>query len=107
MPYIGTYALSSTLTIFLQTTSPNTASSTDADALPSYKVYINLVSSPLTSGTFSLIDSTNTEGFYAAQFVLSTTHGFSASGTYCVRKAAVVSTISAAQLDVFRIFLST
>jgi hypothetical protein len=107
MPYIGTYALSSPLTVFLQTTSPNTASAVDADALPSYKVYINLVSAPLTSGTFSLIDGVNVDGFYAAQFVLSTTHGFSASGTYCIRKAASVSLVSAAQIDVFRIFLST
>ena len=106
MPYLGTWALSSTMTIYVQTISPDTGSATNADSLPSYRVYANLTSTPLTSGVFSLIDGANINGFYAAQFVLSTTHGFSASGTYCVRKAAAISTILGATLDVFRIYLS-
>ncbi len=106
MPYIGLWPLSSTLTVYLQTIAPDTASALDADTLPTYRVYNNLVSSPLTSGTFSLIDATNTDGFYAAQFVLSFTHGFSASGTYCIRKQATVSLVTAATLDIFRIYVS-
>jgi len=94
------------MTIYLQTIAPDTASTIDADSLPLYRVYGNLTSAPLTSGVFSLIDSANTEGFYAAQFVLSTTHGFSASGTYCVRKQATISSIVGAVIDVFRIYLS-
>lgn len=107
MPYIGTWPLCGTITLYLQTESPNTASAVDADSLPGYRVYANLVSSPLTTGTFSLIDAAGVDGFYAAQFLLSTTHGFSASGTYCIRKQATISTIVGAQLDIFRIFLST
>lgn len=106
MPFIGRWVLSSTLTAYMQTIAPNTASAVDADSLPTYRVYHNLVSTPLTSGTFSLMDSTTTDGFYAAQFVLSTTHGFSASGTYCIRKQATVSGVIAADLDVFRIYTS-
>lgn len=106
MPYIGTWPLSGILTVYLQAVSPNTASATDADILPVYRVYNNLVSTPLTTGTFSLIDSLLVDGFYAAQFTLSTTHGFSASGTYCIRKQATISAVLGAQLDVFRIFLS-
>lgn len=107
MPYIGTWPLCGTVTLYMQTESPNTASAVDADSLPGYRVYANLTSSPLTTGTFSLIDATVVDGFYAAQFILSTTHGFSASGTYCIRKQATVSTIVGAQLDTLRIFLST
>ena len=106
MPYIGTWPLCGTVTLYLQTESPNTASAVDADSLPGFRVYANLTSSPLTSGTFSLLDTGNVNGFYAAQFVLSTTHGFSASGTYCIRKQATVSTVVGAQLDTLRIFLS-
>ena len=106
MPYIGTWALSSTLTMYLQLTSPNTASAVNADTVPSYRVYASTGNTPLTSGSLILLDSTNTLGFYTAQFVLSTTHGFSASGTYCIRKIALVCAVNAAQLDVFRIFLS-
>lgn len=107
MPYIGTWPLSSTLTLYLQTLGPTTMTATDADALPSYRVYHDTISAVLTSGAFALLDTANTDGFYAAQFVLSTTHGFSASGTYCLRKIATVSTITAAELDTFRIYLST
>ena len=70
MPYLGRWQVSQTLTIFLQTISPNTADAVDADSLPTYRIYHDLTSSPLTTGTFSLIDSTNTNGFYAAAFVL-------------------------------------
>jgi hypothetical protein len=106
MPFIGTWALSSTLTAYLQVTSPNTASAIDADTLPSYRVYCSTGNTPLTSGAFAQLDATNTDGFYAAQFVLSTTHGFSASGTYCIRKIELVCGVSTATLDIFRIFLS-
>lgn len=106
MPYIGTWALSSTMTLYLQTISPDTGDTVDADAAPTYRVYGNMTTAPLTDGTFALLDAVNTNGFYAAQFVLSTTHGFSASGTYCVRKQATISTVIGATLDVFRIYLS-
>ncbi len=106
MPYIGTWPLSGTITFYLQAESPNTASATTADSLPGYRVYNNLVSTPLTSGVFSLLDGATVLGLYGAQFILSTTHGFSASGTYCIRKQATVSAVVGAQLDVFRIFVS-
>ena len=106
MPYIGTWPLCGTVTLYLQTESPNPASAVDADSLPGFRVYANLGTTPLTTGSFVLLDTGNVTGLYAAQFVLSTTHGFSASGTYCIRKHATVSTIVGAQLDTLRIFLS-
>lgn len=107
MPYVGTWALSSVMTVYLQTQSPNTASAVDADVLPSYRVYGNVNATPLTSGVFAALDSANTDGYYAVQVALSVTDGFSASGTYCVRKVALVCAVLAAQLDIFRIYLSS
>ena len=106
MPYLGTWAQSSVVTIYLQTASPNTASAVDADSLPIYRVYHDAGASAHASGTFALLDASNTDGFYAAQFTLSTTHGFSASGAWCVRKQATVCAVTAAQLDTFRIYIS-
>lgn len=107
MPYLGTWPLSSTLTVYLQTISPETACGLSADSLPIYRVYHDMVATPLTTGSFAILDGGNVSGFYGASFVLSGSHGFSASGNYCIWKHATVSGISAAQLDTFRIFVST
>lgn len=106
MPYIGAYVVSAPLTVYVQTLSIETGNALAADSLPLYRVYHDLLSTPLTTGTFSLIDSSNVSGFYAATFTVSTTHGFSASGGYCIRKQVTMSGITGAQLDTFRVVLS-
>ena len=106
MPFIGNYVISNPLTVYLQTLSIETGDALNADSLPIYRVYHDLISTPLTTGTFSNIDNANVCGFYAATFTVSTTHGFSASGSYCIRKQVTMSSIVAAQLDTFRVVLS-
>ena len=106
MPYLGTFVLSAPLTVYVQTLSIETGNALAADSLPLYRVYHDVISTPLTTGTFSLIDVANVSGFYAATFTVSGSHGFSASGSYCIRKEVVMSGVTGAQLDTFRVVLS-
>jgi hypothetical protein len=96
MAYLGRWNLGNTLTFYLQVKDPVTTEPVNADSAPTYRVYVNTTSTPLLTGTMSLVDSANATGFYGAQIVLATGSGFTNGQQFVVRKAYAVASIAQA-----------
>ena len=64
----------------------------DADSLPTWKVYENETGTEIQSGTMTLFDSANTDGFYSETLSLTTANGYERFKTYNIRVITVIST---------------
>jgi hypothetical protein len=69
------------------------AQESDADALPTYRVYEELTNVPILNGNCQLLDDANTVGFYGGQFVASAANGFEVDKFYGILCRAIVNTI--------------
>lgn len=103
MSYLGSWAIDDVLTFYAVTTKFDTGVATDADAVPSYRVYEDETGTALLNGTMALIDSGNTAGFYSEQITLSAANGFEAGKQYVIYKAATVNSVAGASHDTFQI----
>lgn len=91
------------ITFYLQTRNPDTGDAQDADATPTYRIYEDITGTPILTGSYSLLDSSNTDGFYARQITLSAANGFENGKSYCMRSVAVVLSVTGAQFDTFQL----
>lgn len=101
--YLGQRVLGSTLTFYANTTRFDTGNATDADALPTYRVYKEETTIPILTGTMALLDPANTDGFYSEQITLSTANGFENGKDYCIRVQATVNAVTDADRRTFRV----
>jgi len=81
-------------TFTVNTHNVSTGVATDADSVPSYRIYEEETTAPILTGTMALLDSVNTAGFYSEQVALSTGNGFEMLKSYSVYISATVSTIT-------------
>ena len=63
---------------------------TDADSLPSYRLYEDEIGTPIASGTMSKVDDANTTGFYAETVPVTPEIGYEVGKTYTVYIEATV-----------------
>lgn len=89
MPYLGSYALNDYLTFYANTHN-NKGQARDADSVPTYRVYDGEIATPLLAGSMSLLDDSNTVGFYSEQIQLVAGSGFSQGKEYVIYIAATV-----------------
>lgn len=90
-------------TLYFEAQTQGSSGPVDADSAPTYRVYEQGVTAPLLTGSMSLLDSTNTDGFYSANIALTAANGFERGKSYYIRKYGVVSTQPGAKVDTFRI----
>src|SRR3972149_3792425 len=76
--------------VSITTHDPTTAALTDADSLPSYRVYEDLTAAPLLTGTMPKLDDVNTTGFYAVLLACTVANGFELGKNYTVYIEATV-----------------
>lgn len=100
MGYLGSWAIDDALTLTVQTLGPGPV---DADSAPVYRIYKANTTVPILTGSFSLLDGANTDGFYSAQIVLSAANGFVSGAQYSVLKRAVIGGISGVEPETFQI----
>ena len=74
--------LGNNLTFSITTHNPDTGALTDADSAPAYRVYEELTSPPILTGTMTLFDGANTTGFYMAQIACTEANGFEDGKSY-------------------------
>lgn len=79
---------------FYVTTHNNTGSNKDADSVPSYRIYEEETGTALTTGTMTLLDAANTNGFYSESFTPATAAGYEASKQYGLYICATVDSIT-------------
>lgn len=103
MTYIGSWAIDNLLTFYVNTTRFDTGVGTDADSVPTYRVYEDETSTAILTGSMALLDSTNTAGFYSEQITLSAANGFEQGKSYAIYIAATVNSVAGAAHKTFQI----
>lgn len=82
--------LGDNLTFSVCTHDPDTGVLTDADAMPTYRVYEDETAVPLLDGDMALLDAVNTTGFYTEQIACTEANGFEDRRSYTIYIEATV-----------------
>lgn len=94
MSYLGSWKIDDLLTFYATTHDPSTGAVTDADSVPTYRVYEDETASPILTGSMALLDDANTVGFYSEQITLSAANGLEKGKSYTIRILAIVGGIT-------------
>lgn len=103
MSYLGSWNIDSVLTFPAITHRVDTGALTDADSVPSYRVYEDETGTAILTGSMAKLDDTNTTGFYSEQITLSAANGFERGKCYTVYITATVNSITGGQHHTFQI----
>lgn len=103
MSYLGTWPIDALLTFVCNTQVFSTGVATDADSVPTYRVYEDETGTPILTGSMALLDSANTAGFYSEQITLSAANGFETGKAYSIYIAATVSSVAGATHRTFQV----
>lgn len=103
MAYLGSWKIDDVLYFYANTARFDTGVATDADSDPAYRVYENETSTPILTGVMSLLDSSNTAGFYSEAITLSAANGFEKGKQYSIYKQAAVNSVTGASHDTFQV----
>lgn len=90
MSYRGSWKIDDLLTFYATTHDPSTGAVTDADSVPTYRVYEDETATPILTGSMALLDDANTVGFYSEQITLSAANGLEKGKSYTIRISATV-----------------
>jgi hypothetical protein len=103
MAFLGILKIGDNLTFYAQTSTPATGAETDADAVPSYRIYEEETALPILTGNMALLDDANTVGFYSEQIAVTVANGFEAGKSYAIRKRALMAAVPGAEVDTFQV----
>jgi len=103
MSYYGSWKIDDTLTFSVNTHNASTGAATDADGVPTYRVYEDETATPILTGSMALLDTANTDGFYSEQLTLSAANGLEKGKSYNVYISATVSSVTGTLSHTFQI----
>lgn len=78
------------LVFSVTTHDPDTGVLTDADAVPTYRLYEDETATPILTGSMAKLDDANTTGFYSELIACSSGNGFENGKTYTIYIEATV-----------------
>jgi hypothetical protein len=90
---LGRWEIDDFVTFTCNTHDPETGEATDADSVPTYRVYEDETGTPILTGSMALLDSANTAGFYSERIQLTAASGFEVGKTYSIYISATVNSI--------------
>ncbi len=99
----GPFYIDDLLTFTVNTHDVATGAGTDADAVPSYRIYEDETGTAILTGNTAKLDDANTVGFYSEQITLSAANGFEVGKSYSIYVAATVDSIAATQSYNFKV----
>lgn len=99
----GPWNVDDFLTFTVTTHRFDTGALTDADSVPSYRVYEDETGTAILTGSMAKLDDTNTTGFYSEQLTLSAANGFEAGKSYSVYVTATVNSVTGGQSGGFKV----
>jgi hypothetical protein len=82
--------LEDNLTFSVCTHDPDTGNLSDADAVPSYRLYEDETATPILTGNMAKLDDANTTGFYTELIACTAANGFESGKSYTVYIQATV-----------------
>ena len=86
--------LGDNLTFTITTHRADTAVLTDADGLPTYRIYEDETAAPILNGTMALLNPANTTGFYSELIACTAANGFEDGRSYNIYIEATVNGIT-------------
>jgi hypothetical protein len=99
--YVGNFDIDDVLT-FVVNTHAVVGDASDADSVPTYRVYEDETTTPILTGSMALLDGSNTVGLYSEQLTLSAANGFELGKCYTVYITATVGGITGTTLREFQ-----
>ena len=90
MAYVGSWKIDDYLTFCCNTHDPDTGVGTDADSVPTYRVYEDETGTAILNGSMAKLDDANTVGFYSEQIQLTAANGFEKGKCYTIYITATV-----------------
>lgn len=90
MSYLGSWKIDDYLTFCCNTHDPDTGVATDADSVPTYRIYEDETSTPILTGSTAKLDDANTTGFYSERIQLTAANGFEKGKCYTIYISATV-----------------
>lgn len=100
--YLGSWKIDDVLTFTVNTHTPSTGAVTDADAVPTYRVYEDETGTPILTGSTAKLDDAGTTGYYSEQITLSAANGLEKGKTYTIRMSATVGGVTGAMSHTFQ-----
>lgn len=101
--FYGARKIDDTLTFTCNTHTAATGVATDADSVPSYRVYEDETTTPILTGSMALLDGSNTAGFYSEQITLSAANGFEVGKSYSIYVSATVGGVTGTLSHAFQV----
>jgi hypothetical protein len=100
--YLGSVAINDYIEWEVNTHDPTAdGAESDADALPTYRIYEENNNTVLLSGNLAKRDDANTLGYYYARIQATSVSGFEVGKRYYIRTRAVVTAIAGSKVDTF------
>lgn len=101
--YLGSWKIDDYLTFPANTHAPATGAATDADAVPTYRIYEDETGTAIANGSMAKLDDTNTLGFYSERIQLLTATGFEAGKCYTIYVSGTVGSVEGTLSHTFQI----
>ena len=101
--YLGCFNIDDYLTFPGNTHTPSSGAATDADAVPSYRIYEDETGTPIANGSMAKLDDANTIGFYSERIQLLAATGFEVDKTYTIYISAAVGGTTGTMSHTFQI----
>jgi hypothetical protein len=101
--FLGAWNIDDYLTFPANTHAAATGAATDADAVPSYRVYEDETGTAILTGSMAKLDDTNTTGFYSERIQLTAANGFEVGKTYTIYISAAVSSVTGTNSHTFKV----
>lgn len=99
--YLGSYAIDDILYLTKQVSAVTTGAATDGDSVPTWRVYEDNTTTPVTTGSFTTFNSQT--GFYVTPITLASAIGYEVGKCYSIRSAVTVASVIGADVDSFQI----
>ena len=101
--YLGSWKIDDYLTFPVNTHTPSTGAATDADAVPTYRVYEDDTGTAIENGSLGKLDAANTPGFYVLRIQLDSGTGYEAGKSYTIYVSATVGSVVGTLSHTFQI----
>lgn len=101
--YLGSWKIDDTLVFTCNTHTPSSGAATDADAVPTYRVYEDETTAAILTGSTTKLDDANTTGYYSEQITLSAANGLEKGKTYTIYISAAVGGVTGTMSHSFQI----
>src|SRR3990172_9039911 len=82
--------ISDNLVFSVCTHDPDTGILTDADSVPTYRIYEDETATPILTGAMAKLDDANTTGFYTESIACTSGNGFENGKTYTIYIEAIL-----------------